>query len=217
MDITKIVDKYFRPFVASAAAIFLIPWVLYLELVLPTHYEAYHWRGAWVGFDIGLVVFLAATAILGFLRSHLLSIAAFATGVLLLVDVWFDIMTASPHDRPTSIITGVCGNIPLALILMGIGIKSAAAFTSSPKKQQTISRTTYDRRGPNSPRANRDQLSGAAFRRSGVHRHRRRGSTKICSREEHHHREPARRRPHHAWGAAVRAQQVVESCGSGIV
>jgi hypothetical protein len=91
--------------------------------VLPTHYEAYHWRGAWVGFDIGLVVFLAATAILGFLRSHLLSIAAFATGVLLLVDVWFDIMTASPHDRPTAIITGVCGNIPLALILMGIGIQ----------------------------------------------------------------------------------------------
>ena len=123
MDITKIVDKYFRPFVPSAAAIFLIPWVLYLELVLPTHYEAYHWRGAWVGFDIGLVVFLVATAILGFLRSHLLSIAAFATGVLLLVDVWFDIMTASPHDRPTSIITGVCGNIPLALILMGIGIQ----------------------------------------------------------------------------------------------
>jgi hypothetical protein len=37
--------------------------------------------------------------------------------------VWFDIMTASPHDRPTSIITGVCGNIPLALILMGIGIQ----------------------------------------------------------------------------------------------
>ena len=124
MDITKIVDKYFRPFVASAAAIFLIPWVLYLELVLPTHYEAYHWRGAWVGFDIGLVVFLAATAILGFLRSHLLSIAAFATGVLLLVDVWFDIMTASPHDRRASIITGVCGNIPLALILMGIGIQT---------------------------------------------------------------------------------------------
>ena len=54
---------------------------------------------------------------------HLLSIAAFATGVLLLVDVWFDIMTASPHDRPTSIITGVFGNIPLALILIGIGIQ----------------------------------------------------------------------------------------------
>ena len=49
VDITKIVDKYFRPFVASAAAIFLIPWVLYLELVLPTHCEAYHWRGAWAG------------------------------------------------------------------------------------------------------------------------------------------------------------------------
>jgi hypothetical protein len=123
VDISKILDENFRPFVAAAAAIFLIPWVLYLELVLPTHYEAYHWRGAWVGFDIGLVAFLAATAILGFRRSHLLSIAAFATGVLLLVDVWFDIMTASPHDRSTSIITGVCGNIPLALILMGIGIQ----------------------------------------------------------------------------------------------
>jgi hypothetical protein len=123
VDISKILDENFRPFVAAAAAMFLIPWVLYLELVLPTHYEAYHWRGAWVGFDIGLVAFLAATAILGFRRSHLLSIAAFATGVLLLVDVWFDIMTASPHDRSTSIITGVCGNIPLALILMGIGIQ----------------------------------------------------------------------------------------------
>jgi hypothetical protein len=123
VDISKILDENFRPFVAAAASIFLIPWVLYLELVLPTHYEAYHWRGAWVGFDIGLVAFLAATAILGFRRSHLLSIAAFATGVLLLVDVWFDIMTASPHDRSTSIITGVCGNIPLALILMGIGIQ----------------------------------------------------------------------------------------------
>jgi hypothetical protein len=123
VGISKILDENFRPFVAAAAAMFLIPWVLYLELVLPTHYEAYHWRGAWVGFDIGLVAFLAATAILGFRRSHLLSIAAFATGVLLLVDVWFDIMTASPHDRSTSIITGVCGNIPLALILMGIGIQ----------------------------------------------------------------------------------------------
>jgi hypothetical protein len=123
VDISKILDENFRPFVAAAAAMFLIPWVLYLELVLPTHYEAYHWRGAWVGFDIGLVAFLAVTAILGFRRSHLLSIAAFATGVLLLVDVWFDIMTASPHDRSTSIITGVCGNIPLALILMGIGIQ----------------------------------------------------------------------------------------------
>jgi hypothetical protein len=124
VDITKIVDKNFRPFVASAAAIFLIPWILYLELVLPTHYETYHWRGAWVGFDVGLVVFLVVTAILGFLHSHLLSIAAFATGTLLLVDVWFDIMTASPHDRPTSILTGVCGSIPLALILMGVGIQT---------------------------------------------------------------------------------------------
>lgn len=124
MDIAKLFGSNFRPFVASAAAIFLIPWVLYLELVLPTHYEAYHWRGAWVGFDIGLVAFLAATAVLGFRRSHLLSIAAFATGVLLVVDVWFDIMTASPHDRPTSIITGVCGNIPLASILMGVGIQT---------------------------------------------------------------------------------------------
>lgn len=112
-----------RPFVAAAAAIFLIPWIGYLELVLPTHYEAYHWRGAWVGFDVGLLAFLLATAVLGFRRSHLLSVAAFTTGVLLLVDVWFDITTASPHDRITSIITAAIGNIPLALILTGVGVQ----------------------------------------------------------------------------------------------
>jgi hypothetical protein len=38
-----------------------------------------------------------------------------------------------------------------------------------------------------------------------------------ASREGRHHGEPARRRPRRAWGSAVRAQQVVESCGSGIV
>jgi hypothetical protein len=38
-----------------------------------------------------------------------------------------------------------------------------------------------------------------------------------ASREEHHHREPARRRPRRACGSSGRAQQVVESCGSGIV
>lgn len=115
--------KLARPIVAAVAAAFLIPWIAYLELVLPSHYEAYHWRGAWVGFDIGLLAFLAATAVLGFRRSHLVSVIAPVTGVLLIVDVWFDIMTASPHDRITSIITAAVGNIPLALILTGVGVQ----------------------------------------------------------------------------------------------
>ena len=121
MDITKIVDKYFRSLCLGCGDI--------SEPLgsVPRTGVAHPLRGVSLARSMGrvrhgIVVFLAATAILGFLRSHLLSIAAFATGVLLLVDVWFDIMTASPHDRPTSIITGVCGNIPLALILMGIGI-----------------------------------------------------------------------------------------------
>jgi hypothetical protein len=114
-----------RPIIAAIAAICLIPWIVYLELVLPIHYQANHWRGAWVGFDVILLGFLAATAVLGFRRSPLISIASFTTGVLLLVDVWFDIATASPHDRFFSIITAVVGNIPLALILLGVGVQTA--------------------------------------------------------------------------------------------
>ena len=107
-----------RLWVSLAAAVGLIPWIVYLALTLPENYSAQHWRVAWVGFDILLLVFMAATAALGFMRRHLVTVAAFATGVLLICDAWFDIVTAGASDRWVSVLTAVLGELPLALILM---------------------------------------------------------------------------------------------------
>ncbi|HZA12187.1 hypothetical protein [Mycobacterium sp.] len=100
------------------ATISLIPWIVYLALTLPEKYVANNWPATWVGFDSLLVLFMATTALLGFLRRQLLILAAFTTGVLLICDAWFDVMTAGPDDRWVSVLTAVLGELPLAILLI---------------------------------------------------------------------------------------------------
>jgi hypothetical protein len=61
---------------------------------------------------------LAATALLGLLRRQLLVLTAFTTGVLLICDAWFDVLTAGPGDRWLSGLTAVLGELPLAILLI---------------------------------------------------------------------------------------------------
>ncbi|MCV7259299.1 hypothetical protein [Mycobacterium shimoidei] len=102
-----------------AGSVLLIPWIVYLAFTLPDTYVAHNWTATWVGFDCLLVVFMAATAVLGYLRRQMLVLTAFATGVLLICDAWFDIMTAGPDDMWLAIATAVFGALPLAIILIG--------------------------------------------------------------------------------------------------
>ncbi len=96
----------------------LIPWIAILSTSLPNTYTARNWSVTWVGFDALLLVSMATTAILGWQRRQLLILTAFATGVLLVCDAWFDIMTASPDDLRVSLATAVFGELPLAAILI---------------------------------------------------------------------------------------------------
>ena len=48
----------------------------------------------WMGFDCVLIVFMAATAVLGWMRRQLVVLPAFTTGILLICDAWFDVLTA---------------------------------------------------------------------------------------------------------------------------
>lgn len=100
------------------AIIGLIPWTAYLAISLPDKYIAHNWPATWVGFDILLLLFMAATAVLGLLRRQLLVLTAFTTGVLLVCDAWFDVMTAAPSDRWQSVLTAVLGELPLAVVLI---------------------------------------------------------------------------------------------------
>src|SRR6185312_15563489 len=86
------------------AIVGMIPWIVYLASTLPDRYVTYNWTATWVGFDILLLMFITATVVLGLLRRQMLILAAFTTGVLLVCDAWFDVMTAAPSDRLFSIL-----------------------------------------------------------------------------------------------------------------
>ena len=104
--------------VMVATVVLLVPWIVYLGVTLPKTYRADHWDVTWVGFDILLLTMLLATGVLGLLRRQLLTLTAFATGVLLVCDAWFDAMTAHGTDKAMSLVTALVVELPLAALLM---------------------------------------------------------------------------------------------------
>ena len=85
--------------------------IVFLVITLPANYVA-------LGFDVLLVAFMVTTAVLVFLRRQLALLTAFTTGVLLICDASFDVMTAGPHDLWVSALTATLVELPLALILI---------------------------------------------------------------------------------------------------
>ncbi|OBH10531.1 MULTISPECIES: hypothetical protein [unclassified Mycobacterium] len=96
----------------------MIPWLGYLSTTLPENYVVHNWPLTWMGYDVLLMVFMAATAVLGYLRRQVLIPAAFTTGVLLICDAWFDLMTAGPRDVWLSVATAVLVELPLAAFMI---------------------------------------------------------------------------------------------------
>jgi len=120
-DITRI--RHHRLLLMSVAAAALVPWTIYLGVSLPDRYVARNWTLTWVGFDVVLTAMFATTAFLGLMRRQLVVLTAFASGVLLLCDAWFDITTANSSDRPISIATAVVAEIPIAVLLIGGAVR----------------------------------------------------------------------------------------------
>jgi hypothetical protein len=96
-------------------AVLLIPWIVYLGLELPEQATSAHWDVAWVGFDAMEFVALASTGWLAHRRSTWVEVAATAAAVMLVVDAWFDVVTANGGWRLTqAIVLGVGIELPLA-------------------------------------------------------------------------------------------------------
>lgn len=109
--------------VMIGGTVVLIPWIVYLAFALPQDYVVHDWSLTWASFDLLLLIFMAATVALGLLRRQLLVLAAFATGVLLICDAWFDIMTAGPNDVWLSVLTAALGELPLAVLLIVVSLR----------------------------------------------------------------------------------------------
>jgi len=92
-----------------------IPWTVYLAMVMPTHAENSNYRSARVGFDVGLIVLLLLTAVLAYRGSWYVTMAATATATALVIDAWFDVVTA-PHtnDLIVALLTAFLGELPMA-------------------------------------------------------------------------------------------------------
>jgi hypothetical protein len=102
----------------TGGSIAMLPWLGYLSVTLPANYVAHNWTLTWIGFDVLLLAFMVATAALGYLRRQVLIPAAFTTGVLLICDAWFDLMTAGPKDIWLSVTTALLIELPLAAFMI---------------------------------------------------------------------------------------------------
>jgi hypothetical protein len=79
----------------AAAAVAMLPWIVYLAETLPKRQFDRHYRAAWVGFDLILVLAITRTAYLAFRLDPKVQFPATATAVLFVVDAWFDVMTSA--------------------------------------------------------------------------------------------------------------------------
>ncbi len=103
-------------------ALATIIWTAYLSMSLPLHAHTRHYRLAWVGFDLGLAVLLVATAFLAWRGNRHVDLTATATATVLVVDAWFDVVTAPRGDLPEAVLQALLAELPLALVCVWIAL-----------------------------------------------------------------------------------------------
>ncbi|MFD9128480.1 hypothetical protein [Kitasatospora sp. NPDC059571] len=120
-DAARLIDRRRRRGLGTllVCCVALLPWIGFLAATLPVHYEARQWRLAWVGFDVGLLVALGATAWFGWRRRRLMVPWALAAAVLLICDAWFDVMLSwGTDDIWAAVGAAVLVELPLAAALL---------------------------------------------------------------------------------------------------
>lgn len=97
--------------------VFLVPWAVWLALRLPRRHVTEHYDVAWTGFDVGLAILVAGTAVALWKRSPILPIIASVAGTLLFADAWFDILTSDGSSELAWAIGGaVIAELPLGML-----------------------------------------------------------------------------------------------------
>lgn len=125
-----------REWVSSAflaCAVLLVPWVAYLAITLPARATAEHYRYAWVGFDVLLVVTLLRVSWLVYRRDPQVVLAATVAATLLLTDAWFDVATATGSLRGAAIASAVLLEIPGAVLCAVLARRALRQLTREPR------------------------------------------------------------------------------------
>jgi hypothetical protein len=90
-------------------------WIGLLAVTLPGYYRSGGWRGAWVGFDIALLLAFAATGWASWQRRQILIVCLVVLATLLCCDAWFDVvLDAHTKGFWLSLLSAVLIELPLA-------------------------------------------------------------------------------------------------------
>ena len=108
----------------TAAAVAMLPWIVYLAETLPKRQFDRHYRAAWVGFDIILVLAITRTAYLAFRLDPKVQFPATATAVLFFVDAWFDVMTSANRSQfLQAVILAALVEVPAAIFSLYLALQ----------------------------------------------------------------------------------------------
>jgi hypothetical protein len=115
----------------AVGALVLVPTVVVLLVTLPSTHQSEHWDIAWGGFDVMLALMLVAVALTAWRGSAWLEAAAASAATLLVVDAWFDVLTASNGtELAIAIVEAVFVELPLALLCLWL-TRGAERFWST--------------------------------------------------------------------------------------
>jgi hypothetical protein len=156
-----------------AAGLLMLPWIAGLVLILPTHHEAAHYDASWIGFDLCLCAMLIRTGWLAQKGREHIELSAAVTGTLLLVDAWFDVVTADSHrEQVLALVLALGGEIPLAAFCLWVAgrvefrrQRRAEALAKLAKQWCTL--RAYERRVPSPPWQDRRRRSADSQKTSG--------------------------------------------------
>jgi hypothetical protein len=104
----------------AALGLLTVPWTVFLAFTLPQRATAHHYRLAWVGFDVALILALFATALLAWQGRRAVIIPAVVTATLLVVDAWFDVLTSGGEGLAVSSASALLAELPLAAVCVWI-------------------------------------------------------------------------------------------------
>ncbi len=105
-------------------------WTVWLGFRLPRHYVAEHWDAAWIGLDAAQVIVAVACAWAAWRRRAALVLYAVVAATLLLVDAWFDVLTARYRDLDQSLAL-LAIEVPGALFLLWVARRAFLQATGT--------------------------------------------------------------------------------------
>src|SRR5215472_6441178 len=114
---------------AIGCCIFLAAWIGVLAATLPSRYSSGGWRGAWVGFDIALLLAFASVAWTAWRGKQLLIVCLIVSATLLCCDAWFDLtLDWGTSGFSFSLMAALFADLPLAAMMV-IGARRLLRLT----------------------------------------------------------------------------------------